>query len=103
MPKVKAWTVSKSPESSFFVLKDGKKCVLARPSAQDLPGSRLALDVCGGELTDISPNIWEMAVELLSSVLVKGAPSVLAKAKTAPASAFTPALGMSRRESPPPM
>ncbi|KAJ6495518.1 hypothetical protein DFH09DRAFT_1448658 [Mycena vulgaris] len=51
------------------------------------------LDVCGGELTDISPDIWEMAVELLLSVLVKGEPSVPAKAQSASAAAFPPALG----------
>ncbi|KAJ7110788.1 hypothetical protein C8R43DRAFT_1139235 [Mycena crocata] len=29
------------------------------------------LDVCGGELSDISPDIWEVEVELISSVVVK--------------------------------
>ncbi|KAJ6542297.1 hypothetical protein DFH09DRAFT_1322410 [Mycena vulgaris] len=107
MPKVKAPTVSKSTQSSFFVLTDGKKRVLvlgpgliwlaARRHFPLIEGpltlETAELDVCGGELTDISPDIWEMAVELLSSVLVKGEPSVPAKAQPASASAFPPALG----------
>ncbi|KAJ7496729.1 hypothetical protein FB451DRAFT_201882 [Mycena latifolia] len=32
------------------------------------------LDVCGGELTDISPEIWEMAIDMLSSVVIKEEP-----------------------------
>ncbi|KAJ6465976.1 hypothetical protein DFH09DRAFT_1486115 [Mycena vulgaris] len=64
MPKVKPPTAAKF-QSTFFVLTDGKKRVLIpRPKTYQL-------DICGGELTDISPDIWETAVEMLSSVLVK--------------------------------
>ncbi|KAJ6470701.1 hypothetical protein DFH09DRAFT_1477427 [Mycena vulgaris] len=94
MPKVKPPTAAKS-QSTSFVLTDGKKRVLIpRPKtyqvreqfkrAATAAASRYfpkilapftlqtnELDICGGELTDISPDIWETAVEMLSSVLVK--------------------------------
>ncbi|KAJ7142822.1 hypothetical protein C8R44DRAFT_846629 [Mycena epipterygia] len=92
MPKVKTPTASKTTQSSFFVLTDGKKRVLIpRPKTYQAVTAAARryfpqiqapfslqtdeLDVCGGELTDISPDIWEMAIEMLSSVLVKPEPA----------------------------
>ncbi|KAJ7463633.1 hypothetical protein FB451DRAFT_1352919 [Mycena latifolia] len=88
MPKVKPPTPSKSTESPFFVLTDGKKRVLVpRPKTYKTATATARrhfpqmafpvllqtdeLDVCGGELTDISPEIWEIAVDVLFTVLVK--------------------------------
>ncbi|KAJ7757210.1 hypothetical protein DFH07DRAFT_958799 [Mycena maculata] len=95
MPKVKtastASTAHKSHQSSFFVFTDGKKRVLTpRPKTYTAATATALrhfphmkglltlqtdeLDVCAGQFTDISPDIWEMAVETISSVLVKAEP-----------------------------
>ncbi|KAJ7118103.1 hypothetical protein C8R44DRAFT_878737 [Mycena epipterygia] len=94
MPKVKTFPASTTPkprQSSFFVVTDGKKRVLIpRPKTyQAATAAALRhfphmdglvtfqtdeLDVCAGQFTDISPDIWELAIETISSVLIKAEP-----------------------------
>ncbi|KAJ7092302.1 hypothetical protein B0H15DRAFT_833419 [Mycena belliarum] len=88
MPKVKPTTVTRSSKQTLFVLTDGKKRVLIpRPkthkAAMDAVQvhfpqtghntSKLQtdqLEICDGEMTDITPESWETVIELVSSVFV---------------------------------
>ncbi|KAJ7466257.1 hypothetical protein B0H11DRAFT_2174970 [Mycena galericulata] len=107
MPKAKPSTTPapKSRNSTFFVLTDGAKRLLVPRSKTYQDATATArrhfpkiltritfhtseLDICAGELTEISPEIWDMAIDSLSSVLIKAEPVAAAISAPPPTSAL---------------